>query len=209
MFQPTQLNLGDPLLPGDLRTVTDARGVVLFAHADGGARTSRRSVHTAQRLHAQQLSTLLFELLTPEEGAQLDKVEDVDLLTNRLLQAMDALPQAMRRLPVGLFGSDTGAAAALMAAVHRPQRVSAVVLRSGRADLADEVLSDIRAPTLLIVGAADKQLLQINREAFGRLRCEKRIDVISRATRLFLEAGTLDAASQRAGEWFGAHLRGS
>jgi putative phosphoribosyl transferase len=207
MFQQTHLNLGEPLSPGDLSTVVDPRGIVLFAHADGGAHTGRRSVQAAKRFHSLKFCTLLFDLLTTEEAAQSQKHDDIDLLSKRLLKAIECLPPALQKLPLGLYGTDIGAAAALVAAAQRPQSVAAVVSRSGRLDTISSVLGDVRAPTLLIVGGADVQVVFENRQAFGRLRGEKRIDVIPRATRLFLEAGALDSTVQRAAEWFEAHLR--
>jgi putative phosphoribosyl transferase len=206
MFEHSTLDLGPPLLPGDLSTMAGSRGMVVFAHADGGARTTWRSVQVAQRLQRRELSTLLFDLLSPEEADLPAQLQDVELLTQRLLQAVQALPPALRALPLGVLASDAGAAAALVAAARHPQQVHAVVSRGGRPDLAAQVLGDVRAPTMLIVGAADTEVLDLNRWAYARLRCEKRIDIVPRATHQFLEAGALDIVAQRAGDWFCAHL---
>lgn len=205
MYERSLLDLGAPLAPGELCVVPGGRGLVVFAHADGEARTTRRSADLALRLQRRDLGTLLFDLLGPQEPhATLS--QDVPLLTARLEQALQALPADLQRGPIGLIGTDSGAAAALVVAARRPQQVRAVVSRGGRPDLAGAALGDVRAPTLLLVGAADTEVLELNRQAYARLRCPKRIDVVPRATHLFLEAGALDVVAQHAGDWFLAHL---
>lgn len=205
MLERISLDLGAPLAPGELCLVPGEAGLVVFAHADGEARTTRRSAALAEHLQGRGLGTLLFDLLGPEErGPEL--AQDVPLLTTRLEQALDALPPSLRLEPIGLFGVDAGAAAALVVAARRPQQVRAVVSRGGRLDRAGPVLGDLRAPTLLLVGAADPEVLAVNRQAFERLPTLKRIDVVPRATHLFLEAGTLDVVAQHASDWFLAHL---
>ena len=141
------------------------------------------------------IATLLFDLLTPEESAQTEKVFDIELLTQRVLQAIDWVHgvEALRGLPRGLFGASTGAAAALVAAAMRPRDVAALVSRGGRPDLAGAVLGDVRAPTLLIVGGFDAEVLRLNLAAHDRLRCEKRLEIVPRATHLFAEAGAMEA----------------
>lgn len=191
----------------DLCVVPGAAGVVLFCHADGASRTSHRTRHVARRLQHRGLSTLLFDLLDPEEAALPGKAEDIDLLTQRVLQAIDALPAAQRSLPVGLFGSDTGSAAALVADTRLPNGAASVVSRSGRLDGAGRALAEVRAPTLLIVGGADPEAVDANRRAYALLRCEKRIEIVPRASHHFVEAGVLDRAALSAAEWFCAHLR--
>jgi len=206
MLETSTIDLGVPMSGAELTTVTGAQGLVVFAHADGGDRTSWRSDELAQFFQRRDLNTLLFDLLGADEADDLRKHGDVELLTRRLLQALDALPPALRDMPTGLLGTDSGAAAALMVAARRPQRVRAVVSKGGRPELAASVLGDVRAPTLLIVGAADPEVLDFNRQALARLRCEKRIDIVPRATHLFLEAGALDIVAQHAGDWFAEHL---
>jgi putative phosphoribosyl transferase len=206
MFETSTIDLGAPLSSAELTTVTGAQGLVVFAHADGGARTGWRSEELAQRLQWRELNTLVFDLLALDEADDARKHQDIELLTRRLLQAIDALPPALREAPIGLLGSDTGAAAALMAAARRPKRIGALVSKGGRLELAASVLGDVRAATLLLVGAADPEVLDFNRQALARLRCEKRIDIVPRATHLFLEAGALDVVAQHAGDWFSAHL---
>lgn len=200
------LELGAPLAPGDLCIVPGGPGLVVFAHADGEARTTRRSAELAMQLQRSELGTLLFDLLGPAESQQAGPAQDAPLLAARLEQALQALPPALQQLPIGLLGADAGAAAALLVAARRPQQVRAVVSRGGRTDLAEAVLGDVRAPTLLLVGAADPEVIELNRRAYARLRCAKRIDIVPRATHLFLEAGALDIVAQHAVEWFRAHL---
>jgi pimeloyl-ACP methyl ester carboxylesterase len=166
-------------------------------------------LQVAQTLQHRGLSTLLFDLLTPTEADNRANVFDIGLLSQRVLEAIDALPADMRGLPLGLFGASTGAAAALAAAAERPREVQAVVSRGGRPDLAREALPRVRAATLLIVGGADTEVLQLNREAYKLLACEKRIDLVPRATHLFQEAGTLETVAELARDWFLAHLRPS
>ncbi|WP_287983573.1 alpha/beta fold hydrolase [Piscinibacter sp.] len=205
MYERSLLDLGAPLAPGELCVVPGGAGLVVFAHADGEARTTRRSADLALRLQRRELGTLLFDLLGPDES-HATLAQDVPLLTTRLEQVLQALPPELKHVPIGLIGTDAGAAAALVVAARRPQQVRAVVSRGGRPDLAGAALGDVRAPTLLLVGAADAEVLELNRQAYARLRGEKRIDLVPRATHLFLEAGALDAVAQHAGDWFLAHL---
>ena len=150
---------------------------------------------------------MLFDLLTPDEADDRRNVFDIALLGQRVLEALDALPAPARDLPLGLFGASTGAAAALVAAASRPDTVQAVVSRGGRPDLAREHLRSVRAATLLIVGGSDVEVLALNRAAFAVLHCEKRIDVVPRATHLFEEAGALETVARLASDWFLEHLR--
>lgn len=206
MNEHTLLHLGEPLAPADHCHVGGSQGLVVLVHPDGNAQTTRRAQPLLMRLQSRGLSTLDFDLLTPEESADPARMHDVALLTARLEQALAALPAAERQRPIGLLSSDTGTAAALTLAARQPRSVRAVVSRSGRPDLADEVLADVRVPTLLVVGAADPETVEVNRAAYARLRCEKRIDLVPRATHHFLEAGTMEVAAQHAGDWFCAHL---
>jgi pimeloyl-ACP methyl ester carboxylesterase len=209
MLHHTQLLIGTARLEGDLCHVQPGVGLVIFAHGSGSSRNSRRNLQVAQTLQHRGLSTLLFDLLTPTEADNRANVFDIGLLSQRVLEAIDALPADMRGLPLGLFGASTGAAAALAAAAERPREVQAVVSRGGRPDLAREALPRVRAATLLIVGGADTEVLQLNREAYKLLACEKRIDLVPRATHLFQEAGTLETVAELARDWFLAHLRPS
>ena len=196
----------DVTLSGTLIVPPRASGVVAFAHGSGSSRFSPRSRFVAEVLHAAGLGTLLFDLLTEEESEDRARVFDIPLLAQRLLVATDWLVGRSDRLPVGYFGASTGAAAALVAAAERPELVGAVVSRGGRPDLAGARLGDVRAPTLLIVGGEDYQVLQLNRAAAHALRCPKQLVVIPGATHLFEEPGTLEAAAQHAAGWFRTHL---
>lgn len=206
MLEHTVVQLGPSLAPADLCEVSGAQGLIVCVHPDGGASTARRLQSVLLRLQARGFSTLDLDLLTPEEADDPERVNDSDLLTQRLDQALDLLPTSVRELPLFLFGSDSGAAAMLRSAACRPRGIRALVSRSGRVDLASDVLGDVRLPTLLVVAAGDPEIVEINRQAFTRMRCEKRIDVVPRATHHFLEAGTLDVVAQLASDWFTAHL---
>jgi pimeloyl-ACP methyl ester carboxylesterase len=203
-----QVRIGSPARPGELGMPPQARALVLFAHGSGSSRLSPRNRSVAGVLQAQHLATLLFDLLTDDEAADRRLVFDVELLGERLEQALDwAAAQApLGALPVGLFGASTGAAAARRAAARRPERVGAVVSRGGRPDLAARWLPLVTAPTLLIVGGADPWVLQCDRQALRALGCKKRLEVVPGASHLFEEPGTLDSVAQLAAAWFGAHL---
>jgi putative phosphoribosyl transferase len=199
--------IGTKGLEGELCIVEPARGLVVFAHGSGSSRNSRRNLHVAQTLQPHGLCTLLLDLLTPDEADDRRNVFDIALLGRRVLEALDALPAPACDLPLGLFGASTGAAAALVAAASRPNSVQAVVSRGGRPDLAREHLGLVHAATLLIVGGSDADVLELNRAAYALLRCEKRIDVVPRATHLFEEAGALETVARLASDWFVEHLR--
>ncbi|MGY1623152.1 phosphoribosyltransferase family protein [Geodermatophilus sp. SYSU D00965] len=205
--EDVEVPAGGVLLAGSLTVPAGARGLVVFAHGSGSSRHSPRNRHVAGVLQAAGLATLLFDLLTPAEEADRGSVFDIPLLAARLgeVTAWLRTGPAVQGLPVGCFGASTGAAAALVAAAD-DDRVAAVVSRGGRPDLAGARLGDVRAPTLLIVGGADPQVLELNRQAAERLRCTHRLAVVPGATHLFEEPGTLQAAAELARDWFAAHL---
>lgn len=205
MLNPTLIAVGPLRLEGELCLRAPPRGIVVFAHGSGSSRRSRRNMQVAEALQRKGLSTLLFDLLTPEEADDRSNVFDIPLLAQRVMEAIDAV-QSRSPQPIGLFGASTGAGAALVAAARRPQAVQALVSRGGRPDLAGDALDEVRAPTLLIVGGADTEVLALNRAALARLRCEKRLEVVPRATHLFEEAGALDVVARLAGRWFLEHL---
>jgi putative phosphoribosyl transferase len=179
----------------------------VFAHGSGSSRHSRRNRFVAGVLHDQRIATLLFDLLTPDEELDRANVFDVSLLADRLTGALSWLGGTEAgSLPVGLFGASTGAAAALAAAADPGVGVGAVVSRGGRPDLAGPWLEAVRAPTLLVVGGEDHEVLELNRQAMRRLRCPVELVVIPGAGHLFEEPGTLAAAADRARDWFVAHL---
>lgn len=207
------LALGAAGLPADLAVPAGAGALVAFVHGGGSSRLSPRNRLVALALQRRGLATLLFDLLTPDEADDRRKVFDIDLLAHRVADTIDALgagDPAIARLPLGLFGASTGAAAALRVAARRPHDVAAVVSRGGRPDLAAGALPAVRAPTLLIVGGEDLQVLALNREAFAALGCaDKRLEVVPGASHLFEEPGTLDAVARLAGEWFATRLAGA
>lgn len=200
--------LQGPALPGDLSIPPRAVGLVLFAHGSGSSRLSTRNRWVAQQLQQHGLATLLFDLLTEKEAEDRRLVFDIPLLAQRVAKAMRWAEQReeLAGLRLGLFGASTGAAAALVAAAQKPQRVAAVVSRGGRPDLALAWLPHVQAPTLLIVGGRDEEVLALNRQALSLLRGHKRLEVVPEATHLFEEPGTLDSVAALAAEWFEQHL---
>jgi putative phosphoribosyl transferase len=199
-------------LHGDLVVPSQPIGLVVFAHGSGSSRTSPRNRFVAERLQQARLATLLTDLLTPgEDMYDRDSARyrfDIGLLARRLEQVIDFTGRqpALAELRVGLFGASTGAAAALVAAAHRPDRVAAVVSRGGRPDLAEQALEVVTAPTMLIVGSRDPQVLELNQTAARSLTVECRLDVVDGATHLFEEPGTLERVAELAAEWFLRHL---
>jgi putative phosphoribosyl transferase len=193
---------------GELSLPEDAHGIVLFAHGSGSSRHSPRNRFVADVLDDAGLGTLLFDLLTVEEEADRANVFDIDLLAQRLLEATTWLSNRpdTKGLRTGYFGASTGAAAALVAAARSDAHVSAVVSRGGRPDLAGAVLGRVRAPTLLIVGAHDDTVLDLNRAAQARLHCVNRLDVVPGATHLFEETGALEQVAALAATWFTTYL---
>ena len=210
--QPVRVTAGPVTLEGGLEVPPGARGVVLFAHGSGSSRHSSRNRYVAGVLQGAGLATLLLDLLTADEEAE-DRHSahlrfDIGLLAERVAGATRWLKQdrATAGLAVGYFGASTGGGAALVAAAQRPDTVGAVVSRGGRPDLAGPALSQVRAPTLLIVGGHDFPVIGMNQEAIEQLRCEKRLEIIPGATHLFEEPGALEEVARLAREWFLRHL---
>jgi dienelactone hydrolase len=203
---------GPVCLDGNLSLPEGARGIVLFAHGSGSSRLSPRNRQVAQLLNHAKLATLLVDLLTPEEEVvDLQTAQlrfDIELLAKRLVGVTDWLTQTpeTRQLRIGYFGASTGAGAALVAAAERPELVGAVVSRGGRPDLAGSALTRVRAPTLLIVGGNDVQVIALNRRALAQLHCEKQLVIVPGATHLFEEPGALDQVALLARDWFERHL---
>lgn len=193
---------------GTLQLPAGAGALVVFAHGSGSSRFSPRNVAVARALNRRRIATLLFDLLTPDEEDVRANVFDIPLLAGRLVEAMraaDADP-ALARLPLGVFGASTGAAAALVAAAMKPDRVGAVVSRGGRPDLAGDALDVVRAPTLFIVGGADTAVIELNEQALARLQGPKALEIVTGASHLFPEPGALDAVIALAGVWFERYL---
>ena len=195
-------------LSGDLVVPAHATGVVLFAHGSGSGRHSTRNRYVAGVLQEGGLGTLLLDLLTTaEEQVDLQTRHlrfDIPLLAGRLLEATDWLQreQSTRGLPIGYFGASTGGGAALLAAAERPAEVGAVVSRGGRPDLAGIALAQVKAPTLLIVGGDDYEVIRLNRFALGEMQCQKQLSIVPGASHLFEEPGTLQQVSAMALKWF-------
>ena len=194
-------------LPGDLAIPEQAIAVVVFAHGSGSSRRSPRNVQVAQRLQDEGLGTLAFDLLTEVEARDRGKVFDIALLASRLEGTVGWLrgEKMAGDLAIAFFGASTGAAAALVAAAHLAADVAAVVSRGGRPDLAGEALAAVTAPTLLIVGGADRQVLELNRQAQARMRCETRLEIVPGATHLFEEPGALERVAELAAAWLADH----
>ena len=199
-------------LEGSFAAPRGAKGLVLFAHGSGSSRRSPRNRFVARALRERGLATLLLDLLTSEEEAE-DADGwyrfDIPLLARRLGGAAEWLRAhgpAEGRLPLGLFGASTGAAAALVAAAQLPEEIHAVVARGGRPDLARASLGSVRAPTLLIVGGEDRRVLGLNCEALAVLTTPKELAIVPGATHLFEEPGALERVARLAGDWFVRHL---
>ncbi len=199
------------LIIGDLTLPGAARGIVLFAHGSGSSRHSPRNRFVAEQLQQAGLATLLIDLLTEQEDLDYERRFDIGLLTERLALAADWLAQDQRTadMALGLFGSSTGAAAALQLAARDPARVAAVVSRGGRPDLAGkEALRALKAPVLLIIGGHDREVIELNRAAAAQMDCPIQIEIVPGATHLFEEPGTLELVARLAADWLSRQLAG-
>lgn len=202
----------DVTLTGILSIPDDAQGIILFAHGSGSSRHSPRNQYVAGTLNEAGFSTLLFDLLTEVEESIDNRTRsyrfDIKLLAIRVVGAIDWLrEQALtKELSIGLFGASTGAAAALVAASKRQPQVDAVVSRGGRPDLASDVLSQVQAPTLLIVGGKDKAVIEYNQQAMSQLDITKQLEIVPDASHLFEEPGKLQAVAKLAQDWFSEHV---
>jgi putative phosphoribosyl transferase len=206
---PVSIPSGRVALEGLLEVPSNASGIVVFSHGSGSGRHSPRNRYVAQRLRSAGLGTLLLDLLTAEEDRDYEVRFDIDLLTQRLGDAVRfvRIQPATRALPVGLFGASTGAASALRVAAALSADIRAVVSRGGRPDLTgDELLPRVQAATLLIVGGRDHGVIELNEAVHALLRCEKEIVIVPGATHLFEEPGTLDEVARLANDWFVRYL---
>lgn len=202
-----EIPLGQVGLPANLVIPDDAEAIVIFAHGSGSSRLSVRNVSVASYLHQYRLGTLLFDLLTQDEDLDYNNRFDIELLSQRLAGVTTWLEKdAGKNMPIGYFGASTGAAAALKAAARLPGSIHAVVSRGGRPDMATDSLKKVDAPTLLIVGSLDDEVLQLNRKAFDQLNCEKKLEIVTGATHLFEEPGTMDEVMKLATGWFQKYL---
>jgi putative phosphoribosyl transferase len=196
-------------LPGILQIPKRAYALTVFAHGSGSSRLSPRNTLVARALNDRDIATLLFDLLTPAEEADRANVFDIPLLATRLIDAVHWIDNqaSIAKLPLGLFGASTGAAAALVAAAQLGSRAGAVVSRGGRPDLAGNALEKVKAPTLLIVGGADFVVIELNERALARLQGPKALEIVVGASHLFPEPGALEAVIEHAAAWFERHLK--
>jgi putative phosphoribosyl transferase len=204
---------GNVMLEGELALPKEAQGIVLFVHGSGSSRHSPRNQHVAQVLRSAGIGTLLFDLLTEDEEA-IDRSTghlrfDISLLSERLVHASRWIQRntSTQNLKIGYFGASTGGAAALVAAALLDDQISAVVSRGGRPDLAGDALPEVTAPTLLIVGGLDKIVIELNRQAFEQLQCEKALKIVPTASHLFEEPGKLEEVAKIASDWFAPYLK--
>jgi pimeloyl-ACP methyl ester carboxylesterase len=206
-YKEISIPVGKMTLQGELFIPSNTNAIIVFSHGSGSSRFSSRNQMVAKYLQQKKMGTLLLDLLTEEEDEQYNNRFDIDLLTKRLAGAtewLEGLPAAMN-CRIGYFGASTGAASALRAAAILPQ-VHAVVSRGGRPDLAIEVLPKVQAPTLLIVGSLDLDVIKLNRKAFLELNSKKELVVVEGATHLFEEKGKMEIVCELAGNWFEKYL---
>ena len=203
---------GEISLDGYLTVPDSAKGLVVFVHGSGSSRFSTRNQYVARVLNQGDLASLLFDLLTADENEMDMRTRklrfDIDLLSERTTATLDWLAgqKSVADLPVGLFGSSTGAAAALNAAAARPEQVSTVVSRGGRPDLAMKALPRVKAPTLMLVGGLDYPVIEMNRTAAAAMQAPCQIEIVEGATHLFEEPGKLEQVAARARDWFVEYL---
>lgn len=199
--------VGKVTVQGELIIPLKAKAIIIFSHGSGSSRFSKRNQMVAKYLHEKNFGTLLFDLLTEDEDEHYHNRFNIDVLTKRLTGATEWLEKlpAAKDCSIGYFGASTGAASALKAAAILPH-INAVVSRGGRPDLAMDDLHIVEAPTLLIVGSLDYDVLQLNKEAYIQLECEKKLEVVEGATHLFEESGKMEIVSEIAGKWFEKYL---
>lgn len=209
---PVAVPVGDIVLMGDLCVPRSARGVVVFAHGSGSSRFSPRNRYVADVLREHEIGTLLIDLLTPEEGLTDEQTRELRFNISLLAQRLEKIGDWVLTQPssysgkLGYFGASTGGAAALIAAAVQKDKVAAVVSRGGRPDLAMEILPEVEAPALLIVGERDPQVLAWNKQALKLLNDQSRLEIIPRATHLFEEPGALEDVAYLVASWFERHF---
>ncbi|HMK94030.1 MAG TPA: dienelactone hydrolase family protein [Candidatus Limnocylindrales bacterium] len=208
-----KIPVGKVIVEGDLTVPSDAVGIVLFAHGSGSSRFSPRNRYVAREFNKSKIGTLLFDLLTREEEEQdmftAEYRFNIELLAERLVGATEWLKknQQTKNYSFGYFGASTGAAAALIGAAKLPKDISAVVSRGGRPDLAAGYLSQVKAPTLLLVGGLDAEVIKLNRQAMAQITAEKKLVIIPGASHLFEEPGKLEEVAKASEEWFLSYLK--
>jgi predicted alpha/beta-hydrolase family hydrolase len=207
-----KIPIGEVVVEGDLTVPSGAKGIVLFAHGSGSSRFSTRNQYVAKEFNKAKIGTLLFDLLTSEEEEQdiftAEYRFNISLLAERLIGATKHLrkDKLTDNFPFGYFGASTGAAAALISAAKLSTDVAAVVSRGGRPDLATDYLPKVKAPTLLLVGGLDTEVIELNREAMAQMKAEKKLVIIPGATHLFEEPGKLEEVARLSTDWFLKHL---
>ncbi len=208
-LQELKIKIQENELYGTLSVPDGAYCLVIFSHGSGSSRLSPRNKYVSSVLNRDGVATLLVDLLTEDEDSIYENRFDIELLTGRLIEITRWIQREKEGVfkSVGYFGASTGAASALKAAARLKMRIAAIVSRGGRPDLAFEELRDVKAPTLLIVGGLDTDVLQLNREAFSQLRCIKLIQVVEGATHLFEEQGTLEQVAELACHWFKKYFK--
>jgi len=199
-----RISLEDVTLDGELSIPDDPSGLVIFSHGSGSSRFSPRNNFVAQQLHRKGIGTFLFDLLTAEEDQDYNQRFNISLLSKRLVAVTKQIIKydQVKELPVGYFGASTGAASALIATTSLPHKIAAVVSRGGRPDMAREYLVKVEAPTLLIVGSLDHEIIRMNRDAYYQLNCLKQLEIVEGATHLFEEPGTLEKVAELSSDWF-------
>ncbi len=207
-YKEIEINIGTIVLMGNLRISDKDKGMIIFSHGSGSSRMSSRNNFVADLLLKKGFSSLLFDLLTPEEDREYDNRFNIALLTKRLVDITKWIHKKtiFQELPTGYFGASTGAASALCAASKIPKLIKAVVSRGGRPDLAMESLHLVHAPTLLLVGSLDQPVIELNRKAQSAMACACELKIIEGATHLFPEPGKLEEVSHHSAEWFNKYL---
>jgi predicted alpha/beta-hydrolase family hydrolase len=207
-YQEIEIYIDSIKLKGNLRIANNSKGIILFSHGSGSSRLSTRNNYVANLLRESGYSSLLFDLLTEQEDMVFENRFDIELLTKRLVNVTQWVCQndGIKMMPIGYFGASTGAASALIASVYLKDKIKAIVSRGGRPDLATSVLDKVVAPTLLIVGGVDYQVIKLNELAKSKMKCICKIKIVERATHLFSESGALDKVSDLAIFWFDKYL---
>ena len=202
------MQLDGIILQGDLAVPKNAMGMVIFSHGSGSSRLSPRNSYVAKVIQKKGLATLLFDLLTEDEDRIYANRFNIDLLTMRLIDVTQFIQQRKEteNLPIGYFGASTGAASALRAAAHFENDIKALVSRGGRPDLALNDLYKVTTPTLLIVGGRDGVVIELNQQAYEKLPCKKKLEIVPEATHLFEEPGKLEEVARLSADWFATHL---
>ncbi len=208
MHKKVKISIDQVTLDGDMYLPEHVIGFVIFSHGSGSSRFSPRNNFVAQQLQKRRIGTFLFDLLTEEEDLDYSQRFNIELLSQRLVQVTKHFlkDEETKDLPIGYFGASTGAASALIAASLLPHKISAVVSRGGRPDLALDHLPKVKAPTLLIVGGLDTEVIRMNQEALNRLNTLKQLEIIEGANHLFEEPGTLLQVAELSGDWFNQYL---